>query len=239
MSSDSRALKIAISSHSGCGNTTATNNVGTTLNLEVVNYTFRDLAQDLDLPFEEVQQQAAQSRIYDFLTDLNLMRASLRPRVVVGSRLAGWLVDADLRVWLHAPLEARAKRIFQREPDKHAGYESVLYRTLQRDEQNRKRYLEVYGIDINDRSDFDIIINTEKLTAEQVSSLIVAAARWASQNKLDRRNLHLHRIRKIISDNLGVDPRALVDASIPVGVKEVFENVAGGAQAKPKSRDES
>jgi cytidylate kinase len=226
VSSDSRALKIAISSHSGCGNTTATNNVGTTLNLEVVNYTFRDLAQDLDLPFEEVQQQAAQSRIYDFLTDLNLMRASLRPRVVVGSRLAGWLVDADLRVWLHAPLEARAKRIFQREPDKHAGYESVLYRTLQRDEQNRKRYLEVYGIDINDRSDFDIIINTEKLTAEQVSSLIVAAARWASQNQLDRRNLHLQRIRTIISDNLGVDPRALVDASIPVGVKEVFENAA-------------
>jgi hypothetical protein len=25
---------------------------------------------------------------------------------------------------------------------------------------------------------------------------------------------------------LGVDPRALVDASIPVGVKEVFENAA-------------
>ena len=79
MSSDSRALKIAISSHSGCGNTTATNNVGTTLGLEVVNYTFRDLAQDLDLPFEEIQQQAAKSRIYDFLTDLKLMRASLRP----------------------------------------------------------------------------------------------------------------------------------------------------------------
>ena len=186
MSSDSRALKIAISSHSGCGNTTATNNVGTTLGLKVVNYTFRDLAEDLGLPFEEVQQQAAKSRIYDFLTDLKLMRASLRSRVVVGSRLAGWLVDADLRVWLHAPLEARAKRIFQREPDKHAGYESVLYRTLQRDEQNRKRYLEVYGIDINDRNDFDIIINTEKLTAEQVSSLIVAAAQWASQNQLDR-----------------------------------------------------
>ena len=179
-----------------------------------MNYTFRDLAEDLGLPFEEIQQQAAKSRIYDFLTDLKLMRASLRSRVVVGSRLAGWLVDADLRVWLHAPLEARAKRIFQREPDKHAGYESVLYRTLQRDEQNRKRYLEVYGIDINDRNDFDIIINTEKLTAEQVSSLIVAAARWASQNQLDRRNPHLLRIRKIISDSLGINPQILVDDSL-------------------------
>jgi CMP/dCMP kinase len=234
VSPNSRALKIAISSHSGCGNTTATNNVGRTLGLEVVNYTFRDLAQDLDLPFEQIQRQAAKSRIYDFLTDLNLIRASLRPRVVVGSRLAGWLVDADLRVWLHASLEARAKRIFQREPDKHAGYESVLYRTLQRDEQNRKRYLEVYGIDINDRSDFDIDINTEKLTAEQVSSLIVAAARWASQNQLDRGNPHLRRIRKIISDSLGIDPKLLVDNSVSANVKEIYQRLEGDTLLSPK-----
>jgi len=195
------------------------------LELDVVNYTFRDLASDLDLPFETIQQKASKSPIYDFLTDLNLMRASLRSCVVVGSRLAGWLVDADLRVWLHAPLEARAKRIFQREPDKHAGYESVLYRTLQRDEQNRKRYLEIYGIDINDRSDFDITINTEKLTAEQVSSLIVAAARWASQNELDRGNPHLLRIRKIISDNLGIDPRVLVDGSLSINTLEIYERL--------------
>src|ERR1700738_1989372 len=225
VSSDSRALKIAISSHSGCGNTTATNNVGTTLGLEVVNYTFRALAQHLDLPFEQIQQQAAKSRIYDFLTDLKLMRASLRSRVVVGSRLAGWLVEADLRVWLHAPLEARAKRIFQREPDKYAGYESVLYRTLRRDEQNRKRYLEVYG--------FDIIINTEKLTAEQVSSLIVAAARWASQNQLDRRNLHLLRIRKIISNNLGIEPRIRVDDSLSFDVKEIYQRLEGDTLLSP------
>jgi cytidylate kinase len=229
VSSDSRALKIAISSHSGCGNTTATNNVGATLGLDVVNYTFRDLANDLKLPFETIQQNASKSRIYDFLTDLNLMRASLRPRVVVGSRLAGWLVDADLRVWLHAPLEARAKRIFQREPDKHAGYESVLYRTLQRDEQNRKRYLEVYGIDINDRSDFDIIINTEKLTAEQVSSLIVAAARWASQNELDRGNPHLLRIRKIISDSLEIDSRILVNDTLTISTREIYQRLQGDA----------
>jgi cytidylate kinase len=233
VSSDSRALKIAISSHSGCGNTTATNNVGTTLGLKVVNYTFRDLAEDLGLRFEEIQEQAAKSRIYDFLTDLKLMRASLRSRVVVGSRLAGWLVDADLRVWLHAPLEARAKRIFQREPDKHAGYESVLYHTLQRDEQNRKRYLEVYGIDINDRNDFDIIINTEKLTAEQVSSLIVAAAQWASQNQLDRRNPHLLRIRKIISDSLGINPQILVDDSLSVDVNEIYQRLDGDALLSP------
>ncbi|HEV3065906.1 MAG TPA: hypothetical protein VGX93_11210, partial [Chthoniobacterales bacterium] len=82
-----------------------------------------------------------------------------------------------------------------------------------------------YGIDINDRSDFDIIINTERLTAEQVSSLIVAAARWASQNQLDRRNLHLQRIRKIISDQLRVDPKVLIDNSIPADPKEIYHRL--------------
>jgi CMP/dCMP kinase len=221
MTADSRALRIAISGQSGCGNTTAVHNVGKTLGLNVVNYTFRDLARDLDVPFAEIQKKAGETKVYDFLTDLSLIRASLQPRAVVGSRLAAWLVDADLRVWLHAPLETRAKRIHQREKD--TLYESVLYRTLQRDEQNRKRYLQLYGIDINDRSDFDIIINTERLTAEQVSSLIVAAARWASQNQLERKNLHLQRIRNMIADSLHIDPRVLVDDTVSVDLRQVYE----------------
>jgi CMP/dCMP kinase len=197
-------------------------NVGRTLGLKVVNYTFRDLAADIGISFEEIHERSQHDRTFDYLTDLNQIRLSLLPKVVVGSRLAAWLVNADLRVWLQASLEERAKRIFRREVDKGLTYESVLYRTLQRDEQNRKRYLRLYGIDSNDRSDFDIIINTEKLTAEQVSSLIIAAARWASQNQLDRRNLHLERIRNIISDSLKIDTRILVDPSLSVDLKGVY-----------------
>jgi CMP/dCMP kinase len=59
---ETRALRIAISSHSGCGNPTATDNVGKSLLLDVVNYTFRDLAKDLDIRFEEIQQKADESR---------------------------------------------------------------------------------------------------------------------------------------------------------------------------------
>jgi CMP/dCMP kinase len=197
-------------------------NVGRTLGLKVVNYTFRDLATDIGISFEEIHDRSQQDRTFDYLTDLNQIRLSLQPKVVVGSRLAAWLVNADLRVWLQASLEERAKRIFRREVDKGHTYESVLYRTLQRDEQNRKRYLRLYGIDSNDRSDFDIIINTEKLTAEQVSSLIIAAARWASQNQLDRKNLHLERIRMIISDSLRIDPAVLIDPALSVDLNAIY-----------------
>ena len=93
---------------------------------------------------------------------------------------------------------------------------------MKRDEQNRKRYLQLYGLDIHDHSDFDITINTEKLTAEQVSSLIVAAAQWVSKNQLDRKNIHIKRIQNIIADKLKLSDQVFQDPSIEVDLKEIF-----------------
>jgi cytidylate kinase len=218
-------MKIAISGHSGCGNTTATRNVGKALSLDIVNYTFRDLADELGISFDALHAEAPGNAIFDYLTDLKLIRSALCNRIVVGTRLAAWLMDADLRIWLHAPLESRADRINKRESEKHSSYESVLYKTLKRDEQNRKRYLKLYGIDINDHSDFDITINTGLLTAEQVSGLIVAAAQWAQTNRLERANAHLPRIRKIIAENLKVDGSILTDAHAFVDLKAIYQKV--------------
>ena len=218
-------MKIAISGHSGCGNTTATRNVGMALGLDIVNYTFRDLAAELSMSFDDLHAQAPANAIFDYLTDLRLIRSALADKIVVGTRLAAWLMDADLRIWLHAPLESRADRINKRESEKHSSYESVLYKTLKRDEQNRKRYLKLYGIDINDHSDFDITINTGLLTAEQVSGLIVAAAEWAQTNRLERANVHLPRIRRIIADNLHIDEKALTDPGAAADLKAIFTTV--------------
>lgn len=218
-------MRIAISGHSGCGNTTATTNVGKILGLDIMNYTFRDLAKDLGVAFDDVQKESATNFLYDYLTDLQLIRAALNQKVVVGTRLAAWLMEADMRVWLNASLEARAARINKRETEKQSSYEQVLYKTLKRDESNRKRYLQLYGLDINDHSDFDLTINTEKLTAEQVSGLIVAAAQWASNNRLERKNIHLHRIQEIIAENLKLPIEALQEPSYPVDVKAIFTKI--------------
>jgi cytidylate kinase len=218
-------MRIAISGHSGCGNTTATSNVGKSLGLDIMNYTFRDLARDLDMAFEDVQRESPSNFLYDYLTDLQLIRAALNQRIVLGTRLAAWLMEADMRIWLTASLEARAARINKRETEKQSTYEAVLYKTLKRDESNRKRYLQLYGIDISDHVDFDLTINTEKLTAEQVSGLIVAAAHWASNNRLERKNIHLPRIREIIAENLSLPMEALTDAHYPLDVKSIFAKI--------------
>ncbi|MBX9702805.1 MAG: cytidylate kinase family protein [Silvanigrellaceae bacterium] len=217
-------MRIAISGHSGCGNTTATTNVGKALDLKVVNYTFRDLARELSLNFEDLHKEASTNLIYDYLTDLVLIRQSLaHTNIVIGTRLAAWLMEAQLHIWLHAPLETRAARISCRESEKHSSHESVLYKTLKRDQQNQKRYLRLYGINIEDHSDFDITINTEKLAAQQVSNLVVAAAQWASTNKsTPRHNVHLERICEIISENLKLPLEALKNPDYPVNILDLY-----------------
>ncbi len=219
-------MRIAISGHSGCGNTTATTNVGRALNLKIVNYTFRDLARELGLTFDFIHKEAANNLIYDYLTDLTLIRNSCsNENIVIGTRLAAWLMNAELRIWLHAPLEARAQRISHRESEIGSNYEQILYKTLKRDEQNRKRYLRLYGLDIDDHSDFDVTINTEKLTADQVSSLIVAAARWAKDSSLERTNVHLPHLQNIIAENLKLPLEALQNADYPICVKELYHKI--------------
>lgn len=221
-----KGMRVAISGHSGCGNTTATTNVGNALKLKIVNYTFRDLARDLNVNFDLIHKEAATNLIYDYLTDLTLIRNALANEdIVIGTRLAAWLMNAELRIWLHAPLEARANRISQRESEKGSTYEQILYKTLKRDEQNRKRYLRLYGLDIEDHSDFDITINTEKLTADQVSSLIVAAAHWAKDNSLERTNVHLSRIQKIIAENLDLPLEALQNSNYEINIVEIYNKL--------------
>ena len=219
-------MRIAISGHSGCGNTTATNNVGKALNLKMVNYTFRDLAKDLGRSFEDIHKEAGDNLIFDYLTDLTLIRNALgNENIVVGTRLASWLMNAELRIWLQAPLEARASRINMRKTEVPTSYEQTLYKTLKRDAQNKQRYLKLYGIDIEDHSDFDVTINTEKLTADQVSGLIVAAAQWAKKNSLERKNIHLPRIQGIIADNLKLPIQAVQDPNYKVNVLDIYKSV--------------
>lgn len=212
-------MRIAISGHSGCGNSTATKNVGEALGLDIVNYTFRNLGPDLGTTFEALQEESTSNPALDYITDLLLIRESMRENVVIGTRLAAWLVDADLRIWLHAPVEVRAARIFEREGG--VSEAEVLYRTLTRDRDNRQRYIELYGIDIDDHHGFDLIINTHQLTADQVASLTVAAAKWAEENKIRADNRHIARIRAIICQRLGVDESVFTAPTIDV--KTIYE----------------
>jgi cytidylate kinase len=94
---------------------------------------------------------------------------------VLGSRLAIWMLpEADLKVYLRAAPETRARRIVQREGGR---LEDVAAFTGERDRQDRERYLRIYRID-NDRYHFaDMVIDTDNLKPDEIAGLIIDAVK--------------------------------------------------------------
>ena len=213
-------MKIAISGLSGCGNTTAVKNVAKLLKIPAINYTFRNLAQDSNLSLDELQQLALRDKTIDYLVDNTIISIfEKNTNCVVGSRLAAWLVpDADLRVWLHASPQERARRIQLREENK--SQHQVRMETNRRDAENIARYKEYYGIDITkERMELDLVVNTERLTQDQVAALIVAAAKLAAANGLKRENPLSKRIKTIILRNLSKSKIS----KLPISIRKAIQ----------------
>lgn len=168
-------LRIAISGKSGCGNSTVSRLVAEKLGLRVINYTFKNLARDSGMSFEELALKAETDPQYDLTIDRMQVDLARMGGCVLGSRLAIWLLrDTALTVYLKASLEVRAARIAHREGGDAA---AVLARTAARDTRDHDRYERLYGYDV-DRWDFAaLVIDTEKLDQEKVARLIVDFSR--------------------------------------------------------------
>jgi cytidylate kinase len=171
----SSELRIAISGKSGCGNTTVSRIVAEKLGLRVINYTFKNLARDSGMSFEELALKAETDPQYDHTIDRMQVDLARMGGCVLGSRLAIWLLrDTALTVYLKASLEVRAARIARREGGDPA---NVLPRTAVRDKRDHDRYQRLYGYDI-DQFDFaSLIVDTDNLNQEEVADVIVSFAR--------------------------------------------------------------
>ncbi len=168
-------MKIAISGKSGCGNSTVSRMVANRLGYHLVNYTFHSIAEEIGVSFDRMCDMAEADDKWDRYLDRRQVEMARQGNTVLGSRLAIWVLEnADLRVYLTAPPEVRAKRIQNREGGR---FEDVLKRTLERDRRDRDRYLRLYGLDNNEYSFVDEIIDTENRTPDQIADHIVTLAR--------------------------------------------------------------
>ena len=80
------------------------------------------------------------------------------------------LKEADLKVYLFASDETRAKRILNREG---GDLEKIKEFTAMRDSEDSRRYKKLYDID-NNKYDFcDLIIDTANYNPEQIVNLIL------------------------------------------------------------------
>jgi cytidylate kinase len=168
-------VRIAISGKSGCGNSTVSRLLADRLGIRLINYTFHDMARSLGISFEELCRLAEEDSRYDIQLDEKLKAMASEPGCVLGSRLAIWLLDdADLKIYLEASPEVRARRIAKREG---AGFDRAFDEMVARDERDRNRYIRLYRIDNDDHRFADLIIDTDPLDQFAEVDLIMEALR--------------------------------------------------------------
>ncbi len=166
----SNDLRIAISGKSGCGNSTVTRLLAKRLGLRVINYTFKDLARDKGMTFEEICRLAEVDTQYDIMLDRMQVELARDGQFVLGSRLAIWLLrEVAFTVYLVAPLEVRARRIARREG---LEIQEALDQTATRDERDHARYSRLYGYDVDDYSFASLILDADRLNQEQITDAI-------------------------------------------------------------------
>jgi CMP/dCMP kinase len=164
-------FRIAISGKSGCGNTTVSKLVADTLQARFINFTFRNLATEHGISLEEVLVRAKEDDWWDKEVDTRQVALAMEASsCVLGSRLAVWMLkEADLKVYLKASAEVRAQRIHTREGGDLA---AIAAFTAERDRQDRERYLQLYGIDNDQWSFVDLVVDTDTMNPEQICELV-------------------------------------------------------------------
>ena len=166
-----KEIRIAISGKSGCGNTTVSGLLSKTLGVTLINYTFRQLAAEKGMTLPEVIEAAKNDDSYDKYVDKHQVELALAEPCVLGSRLAVWMLkEADLKVYLFASDETRARRVFNREG---GDLQQIKDFTAMRDSEDTRRYKEFYGIDNNDYAFCDLIIDVNEKTPDEIMGVII------------------------------------------------------------------
>jgi CMP/dCMP kinase len=170
-------LRILLSGLSGTGSTTAAKRIAADLGLEYVygGQIFRNLAVERGVSLEELAESLEQDQDTEREIDRRLIAAGTQDDVLIEGRTIGWIFPWDvpaLSIWLTCDLEERLQRVQGREHHPRSA-ENLL----RREASDNRRYQALYGIEPEDYSPFDLVVDTTTLPVEQVVEAIEAFVR--------------------------------------------------------------
>ena len=134
---------------------------------------FRDLAKEMNMSLEEFTQYVENHPEIDQELDNKIVEIAKKGDIIIDSQLSGHLLQniADFKILLKCPLETRVKRMADRD---QTSYEEKLKETMVREKSEQERFKILYDIDLEDNKTYDLIIETENLSIEEVLNKILS-----------------------------------------------------------------
>ena len=170
-------MRILLSGLSGTGSTTAARRIATDFGLSYIygGQIFRNLAVERGVSLEELAESLEHDQESEREIDRRLVAAGIGDNVLIESRTIGWIFPKEIpavRIWLLCDLSERLRRVQAREHHPRSA-ENLL----RREASDNRRYQELYGIEDDDFSPFDLVIDTTRMSVDEVVNQIEAFVR--------------------------------------------------------------
>jgi len=130
-----------------------------------VGQIMRDLAASKGISILALSLAAEKDPNIDKELDERQRELAKKGKCAIDSRLGAYFLKADFKIWLDASIDVQAKRISGRDGVPEAEAKMQIAR---REASEHERYLKTYKIDVDDQSVYDLVVDTDKLTPEQV-----------------------------------------------------------------------
>jgi len=175
---------ITIAGFPGSGKSSAAKGVALHLGYEHFSSGdfFRKMAAERNLSIEEINFTAETQKEIDREVDKLLVKMGKEKNdFVIDSRTAFHWIQDSFKVFLDLNPRIAAERTFaqiQKEGRKSqagSSVEEVYENTAKRVESERKRYQNLYNIDVTDKTNFDLVVDTEINNLEEVIEIVIKA----------------------------------------------------------------
>ena len=151
----------------------------------------RQIALDRGISLNELSTKAESDKSVDVSIDDAVKAAGEKEKMVIDSRLAFHWIPNSFKVYLDLPPEIAKERIasnlktnkFRQASEGNMNVDEIYEKILHRRESEKKRYKELYGVDHTDKSNFDLVVDTDKNNLEQVVKIIREEyKKWLNKN---------------------------------------------------------
>jgi predicted cytidylate kinase len=172
-------MRITISGTPGSGKSTMGAMLSKRLDWPYINggSIFRELAAEHNMSLVEFRMYAETHPEIDTELDQRLIAAArAHDDAIIEGRLTGWMTEREgipaLRIWMTASEDTRVLRLVERDGGTQ---KDALEKHRERMAADVAQYRRVYGLDLDDLSPYDLIIETDDRTPENIAEEILQA----------------------------------------------------------------